>query len=103
MGHAVAVAFNLDAAVDVYAHRFKDSTLPGLYWQGHQGWGVDLRKYAGTAAGQLLEGALVEPVQQGRDGVVDLFHAGELMLAQACQDPAFDQQRAKLDLRFVLR
>jgi hypothetical protein len=78
-------------AVDVYAHRLEDRPFPGLHRQGHQGRRVDLREHAGAAARQLLKRTLVEPLQQGGDGVVDFFHTGELMLAQACQDPALDQ------------
>jgi hypothetical protein len=91
VGHAVAVALKLDMAVDVHAHRLEDRPFPGLHRQGDQGRGVNLGKYAGTAAGQLLKRALVEPLQQGLNGVVDLLHAGKLEFTQARQYPALDQ------------
>jgi hypothetical protein len=91
MGDAVVMAFKLDVTVDVHTHRLEDGPLPGLYRQGHQGRSVELREHARAAAGKLLEGTLVEPLQQGGDRVVDRLDAGELMPAQACEDPALYQ------------
>ena len=85
------MAFKLNMAVNVHAHRFEDRPLPGLHRQSHQGRGVDLGKYTSAAAGQLLKGTLVEPLQQGCNRIVDFFHAGEQEFAHARQYPALYQ------------
>jgi hypothetical protein len=103
VGHAVAVAFKLDVAVDVHPHRFEHPHSQWLHRQGHQGRGVDLGKHAGAVAGQFLKRTLVEPLQQGRNGVVDFFDTGELVFAQARQYPALHQQHAQFHLGLVLR
>ena len=103
VGHAVAVGFKLDVAVNVHAHGFEDRPLPGLQRQRHQGRSINFLEHAGPAARQLLEGALVEVLEQRGQGVVDLVDAGELVLAQPRQDPALHQLHAELDLGFVLR
>ena len=57
---------------------------------GQQGRRIQRGEGAGAASGQLLERLLVELRQQRRDGLVDLVHAGELVMAQARHDPALD-------------
>lgn len=102
VGHAVAVAFEFDMAVDMHAHRFEHRPLPGLHGQGHQGGSVDLGKHTGAAARQLLKFALVKPLQQGRYCRVDLGHAGKAQFAQPRQYPALYQLHIELDFGFLV-
>ena len=102
MGHAVAVTFEFDVTVNVYTHRFEDRPFPGLLRQNHQSRCIDLGKHAGTAAGQLLKRALVKPLQQRRNRVVDFLYTGELEFTQSRQYPTFHQQYAVFDFRLIL-
>ena len=55
-------------------------------------WGVKRVEGAAPAAGQLLEGPLVEVCEQLGDRPVELGQAEEAAVAQARQDPALNQQ-----------
>jgi hypothetical protein len=103
MGHAVAVTFKLDVAVDVNPHRLEAGPLPGLCWQGQEGRGIELGKGAGTAAGELLKQLVVQAREQRCHSVVDGLHRVKALVAQACQYPALHQQYAEFNLGFVLR
>ena len=101
--HAVAVAFDLDVVVNVDLDGFEAGHLVALQRQRQQGRRVDFREGAGAAAWQLLERLVVEPREQRRHGLIDLVHAGELLMAQARHDPALDDLHRRFGLGLVLR
>ena len=55
-------------------------------------------KDALARAGELLEGAAVEILQEGADGAIDPRQAEEVLMTQTGQDPALGQEDPGLDL-----
>jgi len=99
--HAVVVAFEFDVVVDVDLDALPAADdVPGG-GQGLQGRGVQLVKGTAPAAWQLLEWTMVEVDQQSGNGVIEFAQAEELAVAQARQDPAFDQEHGTFDLGLV--
>ncbi|CAM3732644.1 hypothetical protein ROSA5918_05155 [Roseateles saccharophilus] len=88
MGHAVAVAVDLDVVIDVDLHGLEAREFVALRGQRHQGRLVQLGEHAGAAAGQFLEGAVVHAGQQLGDGRIDLRDGVEAVVAQPRQHPA---------------
>lgn len=113
MGHAVAVAFELDVAIDVptQQHRgcaqwtisFEAGPLPGLRGQRRQCRCIDLGKGTGAAAGPLLKRLVVLAREQPRHCVVDLFDRSKALVAQARQSSAPNLQHTQLNFGFGLR
>ena len=76
-----------------------DGVAPG--WQRAQRRRVERLEGAAPAAGQLLEGPLVQVGNQVLDRRVELGQAEEAPVAQPRQDPPLHQQNGALDLGLV--
>jgi hypothetical protein len=48
------------------------------------------------------EGSCIEPLQQRRNGVVDLVHGYKLLMAQSRHHPTFHDLRRRLNLGFLV-
>ncbi len=56
---------------------------------------------AEPCAGQLLEGALIEIIQQHADSLIECGQGEEALMAQSCHDPALDDLYRHLGLGFI--
>jgi hypothetical protein len=101
--HAVVVGLELDVVVDVDLGRLPAANGIVLWWQRPKRWGFERLEGAASAAGQLLEGPVVEVDQQLCDGGVELGQAEEAAVAQPRQDPALHQQHRAFYLGLVAR
>ena len=90
MRSAVAMAVDLDVVVDVDLDGLEAGDLVGAGRQRHQRWRIEFVEGAAAAAGQLLEGPVVERGQQRGDGLIDGRDRCEALIAQPRQDPARD-------------
>lgn len=86
------------ATQNVHLDRLEGGQLVTLHRQRRQRRGIQLGKGTGAAARQLLEGTLIEPLQERLNRLVHLAYARKALVAQAGHDPALDD----LDRRFRL-
>ena len=70
MGNRVVVLVDRDVVVNVDAHRVPLGILVGFDRQGPHGGAIHLLKCFPAAPGELLEGALVEFLEQLCNGLV---------------------------------
>ena len=97
------MALDLDVVVHVDASRLPVGKLVRLQRQGPQNRPVERFEQAGAGARALAERALVEPLEEFGDGLVELSEARESAVAECRQNPAFDQLHSGLDLSLVAR
>ena len=90
--HAVVVGIELDVVVDVDLGGLPAADLVARGRQRLERRGVELLEGAAPAAGELLEGALVQIDEQLGDGAVELGQAEESAVAQPRQDPSLDHE-----------
>ena len=69
--YRVIVLVVLDVVIDMHTGLFDIGILVRLGRQGPQGRFVQLLELAEPGAGQLLEGALIEIIQQHADGLIE--------------------------------
>ena len=91
----------LNVVIDMHAGLFDIRILIRLGRQGPQGRFVQLLELAEPRAGQLLEGALIEIIQQHADGLIECGQGEEALMAQAGHDPALDDLYRHLGLGFI--
>jgi hypothetical protein len=101
VGDAVVVPVDLDVIVDVDCGQFPVGELVGPFRQRPQRGLVQLFKEAEPGPIQLLEWALVEPLQTLPDAAIGLGHAVEDLVAQVGQNPAFDHLDPSFNFGFV--
>jgi hypothetical protein len=94
---------NGNATQNIHAHAFELRHLHAVGRQGFECRFVQLLEGAQAVAGQLLEGPRVMVNQKLGDRPVEFTQAEEALIAQARQNPAFDQEHAILDFGFVAR
>lgn len=103
VGHAVVVSVDVDVVVDVDAGFPPAPKLVALRRQRQESGPLQRLEQRAPVALELLEGAVVERVQQPADLPVQLGQAEEGVLAEPGQNPALDDEYAPLDLRLVTR
>jgi len=86
------VGIELDVVVDVHLGGLAAADLEARRRQGLERRGVELHEGACPAAGEHLEGALIEVNKELGDRAVELEEAEESAVAQAGQNPALDDQ-----------
>lgn len=96
------MAVDFDVVVDVYPHLFPFGVDVRLFRQRLQGGLVDGFEGRAARTGQLLEGPLIEPIQQYADRCVEFAQGEKLAIAQDRQDPALDHLHTNFNLVFVL-
>src|SRR5690606_29626144 len=99
----VIVACDLNVIVNADTSDLPFGELVAIRRQCFECRAVELDERAVAATGQFLEWALVQVGQQCRYGAVGLFQTEEMLVAQPCQYPTFDQQHAILHLGLVAR
>ena len=102
IGHAVEVATDLDVIVDVHTCALSFGELVAGRRQRPEGWPVHSFEEGPTRALELLEGTIIECIEEPADLAIELPQAEEGVVTQRREDPAFDDLNARLDLGFVL-
>jgi len=93
------VPVELDVVVDVHLGAFPQARLEALGWQRPQRGRIQHLEGASSAAGQLLEGALVQIDQQRGDRPVEFAQAEEAPVAQPRQNPSLDHEHRVFNFR----
>lgn len=75
----------------------------GVFRQRFERRSVELLEGFTAVARQLLERLLIQFLQQGADGLIQLGQGEKALLAQTRQNPTFDDLYADLGFGFVLR
>jgi hypothetical protein len=97
------VPIDIDVVIDIDAAALEGSHLIGQGGQRLQNRSVESLEPFAAVARQFLEGAAIEVFEQFGDGDIDLVQAEETPVAQAGQNPAFDDLDAHFNLGLVLR
>ncbi|VKE35557.1 Uncharacterised protein [Streptococcus pneumoniae] len=94
---------DLDVVVDVHPRLLPLGVDVGLLRQGAQRRTIQAVEGRLPGARQLLERALVEPLQQPGDGRVEFIQGEELPIPQCGEDPTLDHLHADFGLGLVAR
>jgi hypothetical protein len=97
----VVVVVDLDVVVDVHACLRPLGEDVGDGRQRAQGRAVEGLEETLARARELLEGPLVDALDEGADGGVELPEREERPVPQGRQHPALDELHARLDLGLV--
>ena len=91
VGDGGVVAVELDVGIDVHTDLLPLGEDVGLGGERAQRRTVDGLEGAAPRAGELVEGARVEPPKQPGDGAVELGEGEEGAVAQCGENPALDE------------
>ena len=97
----VVVALDLDVVVDVDPRLLPLGEHVALGGKGAKGGTVELLEQCTPRARELAERAVVEPLEERRDGCVELSQREERAVAKRGQDPALDHLHRDLGLGLV--
>src|SRR5450830_1973579 len=97
------MAVNFDVVVDVYPYLFPFGVDVWMFWQRLQRGLVEGFEGRAARARQLLEGLLVDTIEQYADRHVEFAQGEKLAVAQGRQDPALDHLDSDFDLGLVPR
>lgn len=100
---AVVPALKLDVVVDVNLRLLPGRRLETTWWERAECGLVDALELAATTALELLEGPVVEFLEQLGDRRVQVFEREERGVPKSCEDPSLCDLHGDLDLGLVLR
>ena len=101
VGHAVVVPQDINVVVNVHARLLPAREFVALLRQRQKRWPIQRLEERAPAPLQLLEGAIVQLIEERADLLVQLGQAEEGPFTKASQDPALHEEHPGLHFGLV--